>query len=60
MSELKEQSCKPCEGGIAPHSMSDSKDVMKQLNAAWTLGVRAGFKLTIWFKIDQALEHRGW
>ncbi len=37
MSELKEQSCKPCEGGIAPHSMSDSKEVMKQLNAAWTL-----------------------
>ncbi len=37
MSELKEQSCKPCEGGIAPHSMSDSREVMEQLNAAWTL-----------------------
>lgn len=37
MSDLKEQRCKPCEGGIAPHSPAESKDMLKQLNAAWTL-----------------------
>jgi 4a-hydroxytetrahydrobiopterin dehydratase len=34
---LTEQSCKPCEGGIAPHSLAESEALMKQLNAAWTL-----------------------
>jgi len=37
MTDLKDQSCKPCEGGIAPHSVAESKELMKQLNAAWTL-----------------------
>jgi 4a-hydroxytetrahydrobiopterin dehydratase len=37
MTGLKEQSCKPCEGGIAPHTVSESKELMKQLDAAWTL-----------------------
>jgi 4a-hydroxytetrahydrobiopterin dehydratase len=37
MTNLKDQRCKPCEGGIAPHSVSESKELMKQLNADWTL-----------------------
>ena len=37
MTGLKDQRCKPCEGGIAPHTVSESKEMMKQLNAAWTL-----------------------
>jgi 4a-hydroxytetrahydrobiopterin dehydratase len=37
MTDLKDQRCKPCEGGVAPHSVSESKELMKQLNAAWTL-----------------------
>jgi len=35
--ELREQRCKPCEGGIEPHSLSESRELMKQLHAAWTL-----------------------
>jgi 4a-hydroxytetrahydrobiopterin dehydratase len=35
--DLKEQRCKPCEGGIEPHSMAESKALMKQLNTAWVL-----------------------
>jgi 4a-hydroxytetrahydrobiopterin dehydratase len=34
---LREQHCKPCDGGIAPHSLAESKELMKQLNAAWRL-----------------------
>jgi len=37
VTNLKDQSCKPCEGGIAPHSISESKELMKQLNPGWTL-----------------------
>ena len=37
MSELKEQRCKPCEGGIAPHTPAQSKEMMRKLNSAWTL-----------------------
>lgn len=37
MSELKEQRCKPCEGGIAPHTMSESQLLMKQLHDDWRL-----------------------
>jgi 4a-hydroxytetrahydrobiopterin dehydratase len=35
--DLREQRCKPCEGGIEPHTLPESKELMKQLNAAWTL-----------------------
>ena len=35
--DLKEQRCKPCEGGIEPHSLAESKALMQQLNAAWIL-----------------------
>jgi len=35
--DLKEQRCKPCEGGIEPHSLAKSKELMQQLNAAWKL-----------------------
>ncbi len=35
--ELKGQRCKPCEGGVQPHSLTTSKEMMKQLNTAWIL-----------------------
>jgi 4a-hydroxytetrahydrobiopterin dehydratase len=35
--DLREQRCKPCEGGIAPHSLAESKELLKQLNASWVL-----------------------
>jgi 4a-hydroxytetrahydrobiopterin dehydratase len=35
--ELKEQRCVPCEGGIAPHSLQESKEMMRQLHADWQL-----------------------
>ena len=35
--DLREQRCKPCEGGIEPHSPAKSREMMRQLNAAWTL-----------------------
>lgn len=37
MNDLTAQSCKPCEGGIEPHTPAESKELMKQLNATWTL-----------------------
>jgi 4a-hydroxytetrahydrobiopterin dehydratase len=35
--ELSDKRCKPCEGGIDPHSPTQSKEMLKQLHAAWTL-----------------------
>jgi len=43
MSELKDQRCKPCEGGIAPHSKSASQTLMKKLHGDWTLSDDAKF-----------------
>jgi 4a-hydroxytetrahydrobiopterin dehydratase len=34
---LTEQRCKPCEGGIDPHTPQTSKEMMRQLNPAWIL-----------------------
>ena len=36
--DLKEQRCKPCDGGIEPHSPAKSKELMKQLRPTWKLG----------------------
>jgi 4a-hydroxytetrahydrobiopterin dehydratase len=35
--ELSEQRCKPCEGGIEPHSPTKSKEMMLQLHGNWRL-----------------------
>jgi 4a-hydroxytetrahydrobiopterin dehydratase len=35
--ELKEQRCKPCEGGIEPHSLAASKEMLKLLHGDWKL-----------------------
>ncbi|MBC7983042.1 MAG: 4a-hydroxytetrahydrobiopterin dehydratase [Candidatus Obscuribacterales bacterium] len=55
MCDLREQRCKPCEGGIAPHSQAESKAMMKQLNAAWTLSsdgklIRREFKFKNFYR----------
>ena len=41
MSELKEQRCKPCEGGVAPLSAAEAQPLMKQLSPEWQLGADA-------------------
>jgi len=41
--ELKEQRCQPCKGGTAPHSLSESQALMRQLNAGWTLSADGKF-----------------
>jgi 4a-hydroxytetrahydrobiopterin dehydratase len=35
--DLREQRCKPCEGGIDPHSPAKSREMMQQLHSAWKL-----------------------
>ena len=35
--ELKEQRCKPCEGGVEPHTLAASRELMKQLDPGWSL-----------------------
>ncbi|MFK7886639.1 MAG: 4a-hydroxytetrahydrobiopterin dehydratase [Gammaproteobacteria bacterium] len=37
MSALKEQQCKPCEGGVAPLSQTQARDMMSQIHADWAL-----------------------
>jgi len=37
MSDLTQQRCKPCEGGVAPLSLDAAQALMKQLSAAWQL-----------------------
>ena len=37
MTSLTEQRCKPCEGGVAPLSLSEAQALMKQLNEVWQL-----------------------
>ena len=37
MSELTQQRCVPCEGGVQPLSMPDAEALMKQLSADWRL-----------------------
>jgi 4a-hydroxytetrahydrobiopterin dehydratase len=37
MSELKEQRCKPCEGGVNPLTPSECTELMKQLHNDWKL-----------------------
>jgi 4a-hydroxytetrahydrobiopterin dehydratase len=37
MSDLKEQHCKPCEGGVAPLTLDEAESLMKQLGSAWQL-----------------------
>lgn len=37
MSDLTSKQCKPCEGGVAPLTLSDAQMLMKQLNPAWQL-----------------------
>jgi len=37
MSDLQEQRCKPCEGGVAPLSLPESQALLEQLNAGWRL-----------------------
>jgi 4a-hydroxytetrahydrobiopterin dehydratase len=41
MSELTQQRCKPCEGGVAPLSPNEAQSLMKQLSAAWQLAADA-------------------
>ena len=36
MTNLTEQSCKPCEGGVAPLTMSESQELLKS-TIAWNL-----------------------
>ena len=38
---LKDKHCKPCEGGIEPHSSAASKELMKQLHGDWKLSADA-------------------
>ena len=35
MSELAEKKCAPCEGGVAPLTAAEAKDMAKQLHADW-------------------------
>jgi 4a-hydroxytetrahydrobiopterin dehydratase len=35
--DLRDQRCKPCEGGIEPHTLAKSHELLKQLNAGWKL-----------------------
>jgi 4a-hydroxytetrahydrobiopterin dehydratase len=43
MSEsLTGQRCKPCEGGIAPLSLTEAQALMKQLSDAWKLATDGG------------------
>jgi 4a-hydroxytetrahydrobiopterin dehydratase len=37
MTALAEQRCKPCEGGVAPLSLSEAQALLKQLSDAWKL-----------------------
>ena len=37
MTSLAEQRCKPCEGGVAPLSLSEAQALLKQLSDAWKL-----------------------
>ena len=37
MSSLTEQRCKPCEGGVTPHSPEQARALLGQLNSAWRL-----------------------
>jgi 4a-hydroxytetrahydrobiopterin dehydratase len=37
MTALTEQRCKPCEGGVAPLSLSEAQALMKELNEVWKL-----------------------
>jgi 4a-hydroxytetrahydrobiopterin dehydratase len=53
--DLREQRCKPCEGGIEPHSPAKSRDMLKQLNPAWTLSgdgkkIRRDFKFKNFYR----------
>jgi len=37
MSALVEQRCKPCEGGVAPLTLDEARELMKQLHETWKL-----------------------
>jgi 4a-hydroxytetrahydrobiopterin dehydratase len=37
MSELKDKSCKPCEGGIKSYTGAVAKNMLKKLHADWKL-----------------------
>jgi 4a-hydroxytetrahydrobiopterin dehydratase len=37
MSDLTQKKCVPCEGGVAPLSREQAREMMKQLGAQWTL-----------------------
>lgn len=41
MSDLTQQRCKPCEGGVAPLSADEAQALMKQLGASWQLAADA-------------------
>ena len=52
---LSEQRCQPCEGGIQPHSPAKSREIMQQLNSAWTLSsdgkkIRREFKFKNFYR----------
>jgi 4a-hydroxytetrahydrobiopterin dehydratase len=38
MNELKEQRCRPCEGGVEPLTVDECAMMLKQLHADWKLG----------------------
>jgi 4a-hydroxytetrahydrobiopterin dehydratase len=42
MSDLTQQHCKPCEGGVAALSLHEAQLLMKQLSAAWQLAADGG------------------
>jgi len=53
--ELTDRSCIPCEGGVEPHSLAKSKELMRQLNSGWQLGkdgksIRREFKFKNFYR----------
>ncbi len=55
MSDLRDQHCKPCDGGIAPHSDDAARALMKQLHGDWRLdaqdkSIRREFKFKNFYR----------
>jgi 4a-hydroxytetrahydrobiopterin dehydratase len=55
MSKLSQQRCKPCDGGIAPHSIETASALLKQLHADWKLdpdgkSIRRAFKFKNFYR----------
>ena len=53
--DLSDRHCKPCEGGIEPHSPAKSRELMAQLNSAWVLSgdgkkIRREFKFKNFYR----------